>query len=311
VLIQIKERSFEMEPQELSSKLRGVIAFPVTPFHNDLTLNLPGLKQNLERLLQHPISAIIAAGGTGELYSLTPDEHQQVVETTVQVVDRRVPVLTGVGFNQQLAVQMAQRSAKAGVDGVLAFPPYYPNAEDEGLISYYGAIGKATNLGMAIYSRDWAVFNPDLVERLTEIPTLIAWKDGQGDMRRYQMIMNRVGDRLRWIGGAGDDLAPSYYRLGIRAYTSSLANFAPMLSLAIHTAASGDDAAQLERLMANYVVPHYAFRARRKGFEVSVVKAKMDILGLAGGPVRPPLVNPDENDKASLKRMLDSWQAVL
>ena len=56
------------------------------------------------------------------------------------------------------------------------------------------------------------------------IPTLIAWKDGQGDIRRYQQIRQRVGDRLHWIGGAGDDMVPAYYAMGIRAYTSSVAN---------------------------------------------------------------------------------------
>ena len=64
---------------------------------------------------------------------------------------------------------------------------------------------------MIIYSRDWVNCGPSTVERLADIPGLIAWKDGQGDMRRYQLIMRRVGERLRWIGGAGDDLAPSYY----------------------------------------------------------------------------------------------------
>ena len=82
---------------------------------------------------------------------------------------------------------------------------------------------------MLIYARDWTNFGPSMVEQLTGIPNLVAWKDGLGDIRRYQMIIDRVGDRLHWIGGAGDDLAPAYYSLGIRTYTSSLANLAPKL----------------------------------------------------------------------------------
>jgi 5-dehydro-4-deoxyglucarate dehydratase len=210
-----------------------------------------------------------------------------------------------------MAVEMAQAVAAAGVDGILAFPPYYPNADDDGMWHYYSSIANATPLGMAIYSRDWAIFSPAMVERLASIPTLIAWKDGQGDMRRYQMIMNRVGDRLYWIGGAGDDLAPSYYRLGIRTYTSSLANFAPRLSLQIHELASQNETTRLDHLMSKYVVPHYAFRSRRKGYEVSVVKAKMDILGMASGPVRPPLANVGEEEMVELREMLATWQDVL
>jgi 5-dehydro-4-deoxyglucarate dehydratase len=300
-----------MDPQELRSKLNGVIAFPVTPFNQDLSLDLRGLKQNLERLSEHPISAVIAAGGTGEMYSLTPREHIEVVKATLEVLKGRIAVMTAVGFNSQLATEMAQAAASAGVNGILAFPPYYPNAEDDGLVEYYRSIGSATRLGMAIYSRDWAIFSPHLVKRLTEIPTLIAWKDGQGDMRRYQMIMDYVGDRLHWIGGAGDDLAPSYYQLGIRTYTSSLANFAPKLSLAIHDAASAPDREKLATLMSDYVIPHYSFRSRRKGFEVAVVKAKMDIVGMSGGPVRPPLVDLTDDDRASLREMLKTWRSML
>ena len=186
-----------MEPQELRKRLHGVISFPVTPFKKDLTLDLEGLRRNLERLLEHPLCALIAAGGTGEMYSLTPEEHVQVVRTTLEVARGRVPVLTAVGFNQQMAVEMAARTAALGVDGILAFPPYYPQADNEGMYHYYRSIGEATRLGMIIYSRDWVSFGPAMVERLAEIPTLIAWKDGQGEMRRYQLIMHHVGERLR------------------------------------------------------------------------------------------------------------------
>jgi 5-dehydro-4-deoxyglucarate dehydratase len=300
-----------MDPQELRSKLHGVIAFPVTPFKKDLTLDREALRNNLERLLEHPICAVIAAGGTGEMYSLTPPEHLQVVQTTLEAVRGRVPVLTAVGFNQQLAVQMAEQSAKAGVDGILAFPPYYPNADDEGMWHYYRSISEATHLGMLIYARDWVNFGPNFVERLCDIPNLIAWKDGLGDILRYQMIINRIGDRLHWIGGAGDDLAPAYYSLGIRTYTSSIANFAPKLSVEIHETATRHEAEHLNRLMSDYVAPHYAFRARRKGYEVSVVKSIMDIVGLTGGPVRPPLVNVGEEEIVELRKMLDNWGPFL
>ena len=149
-----------MHPGTLRNKLSGVIAFPVTPFKEDLSLDLPGLHENLTKLLEHPITAVVAAGGTGELYSLTTAEYVRVVELTTHAVEDRVPVIAGVGFGQRLAVEMAQAAEKAGADGILAFPPYYPQAEDEGLLEYYRAIGNATRLGMLIYTRDWANFSP-------------------------------------------------------------------------------------------------------------------------------------------------------
>jgi len=300
-----------MHPSTLRNKLSGVIAFPVTPFKEDLSLDLPGLHENLTKLLEHPITAVVAAGGTGELYSLTTAEYVRVVELTTHAVEDRVPVIAGVGFGQRLAVEMAQAAEKAGADGILAFPPYYPQAEDEGLLEYYRAIGNATRLGMLIYTRDWASFSPAMVERLCGIPTLIGWKDGHGDIRRLQMIINHVGDRLHWIGGAGDDMVAAYFSLGVTTFTSSIATVAPPLSLRLWELADAGDSDALSDLLDRCVIPLYALRARRKGYEVSAMKAMMDMVGMNGGPVRPPLVNvkPDEEDE--LRTILASWEKFL
>ncbi len=301
-------------PEALRARLSegGVIAFPITPFNPDLSLNLPGLRANLEALMQHRLSAVVAAGGTGELYSLTPDEYTQVVKLTVEVVAGRAPVIAGAGFNQPLAVQLAQTAEAAGADGILAFPSYYPNADEDGLRAYYQSIGAATKLGMLVYSRDWANFSPAQVEKMAaSLPSLVAWKDGQGDLRRFQMIMNRVGERLYWIGGAGDDLVAGYYSLGIRTYTSSIATVEPRLSLQLHELASQEKQAELNALLMQHVVPLYAMRTRRKGYEVSTMKTLMDLAGQSGGPVRPPLVEVKAEEVEELRAILKGWQQHL
>jgi 5-dehydro-4-deoxyglucarate dehydratase len=300
-----------MTPEEFRCRLEGVIAFPVTPFKQDLSLDLEGLRKNLAHLAQFPVCAVVAAGGTGELYSLTPDEHHQVVAATVAELKGKAPVIAGVGFNQMLAVALAKQSAAAGADAILALPPYYPGAPDDGMFEYYKAIGEATPLGMLIYSRDWVQYGPDMVARLCTIPTLVAWKDGQGDLRRYQAIRARVGDRLHWIGGVGDDLVAGYYAIGIRTYTSSIATIAPKLSIDLHTHAAAGDSSTLARLMSEYVIPLYDLRARKKGYEVSVMKAAMDIVGLTGGPARPPLPSVRPEEMQELRAMMKKWQPVL
>jgi 5-dehydro-4-deoxyglucarate dehydratase len=300
-----------MHPNTLRNKLSGVIAFPVTPFKENLALDLPGLHHNLTKLLEHPISAVVAAGGTGELYSLTPAEYARVIELTTHAIEDRVPVIAGVGFGQRLAVEMAQAAEKAGADGLLAFPPYYAQADDDGLFEYYRAIGEATRLGMLIYSRDWADFSPAMVERLTAIPSLVAWKDGQGDIRRLQAIMNRVSDRLHWIGGAGDDMVAAYYSIGLNTFSSSIATVAPQLSLRLHELAEAGNNEALTELLNECVIPLYALRARRKGYEVSAMKAMMDMVGLNGGPVRPPLVNVSAEEEDELRTILGTWEKFL
>jgi 5-dehydro-4-deoxyglucarate dehydratase len=300
-----------MKPDELRGKLLGVISFPVTPFKPDFSLDLDALRFNLRSLLQHPICAIVPAAGTGELFSLTPAEHLAVLKATLEEVNGKVPVLAAAGFNHPLALELAKQSAAAGANGILAFPPYYPNADPDGLFEYYQAIGRATPLGLIIYSRDWANFSSANVEKLTLIPNLIAWKDGQGDVRRYQMIMARVGDRLHWIGGAGDDCVPGYYSIGVRTYTSSIANVAPKLSLRLHELASNGHSAELDTLMRELVVPMYALRARRKGYEVSVMKKMMDLIGLKGGVSRPPLVEVTAEEEREIAGWLPKWRAWL
>jgi 5-dehydro-4-deoxyglucarate dehydratase len=301
-----------MKPEQLRTRLRGVIAFPVTPFNKDLSLDIAGLRGNLRALMQHPISAVVAAGGTGEMYSLTLLEHLEVVRATTEEIAGRVPVICGTGFNQQIAVELAKQSASAGGDGILALPPYYPNADDEGLADYYASIGSATELPLFVYSRDWVNPTAAWVEKLAaRVPTLFAWKDGQGDIRRYQQIMNRLGDRLYWIGGVGDDCVPGYYSIGIRTYTSSIATVAPKLSLMLHETASASDFNELGCLMREYVIPLYALRAGRKGYEVTVMKEMMNEIGLAAGPVRPPLPSLRPEDKVEVGKLIQKFKPVL
>ena len=87
-----------------------------------MSLDLPGLHQNLTKLIEHPISAVVAAGGTGEMYSLTPAEYARVIELTEHAIEGRVPVIAGVGFGQRLGIEMAQAAEKAGADGRARIP---------------------------------------------------------------------------------------------------------------------------------------------------------------------------------------------
>ena len=301
-----------MKPEELRAKLKGVISFPVTPFQANLDLDIDGLRRNLRVLMRHPVGAVVAPAGTGEVFSLTPQEHRDVVQATLEEVNGKCPVLAAAGFNVPLAVELAQQAARQGVDGILAFPPYYPGAEDEGLADYYGAIGAATPLGTIVYSRDWVSPSPAGVERIAaKVPNLVAWTDGQGDLRKLQQIMARLGDRLHWIGGVGDDNVPGYYSLGIRTYTSSIANVAPRMSWALHEMAAAGDTKGLAPIMKDFVLPLYAFRARRKGYEVTVMKEMMMALGMSGGPVRPPLAQMKPEEIEELRKFTATWKPWL
>jgi 5-dehydro-4-deoxyglucarate dehydratase len=301
----------KVNPRQYTSALRGVFGFPVTPFKKDLTLDLDALERNVDEMASFPFCALVAAGGTGELYSLSPEEAEQVVAATVRAVGGRMPVVAGTGFNTPLGADIARRAARAGAQCILGLPPYYLNAPVDGLFSYYEAIGAATDLPLMVYSRDWAVFTPDMVKRLADrVPTLAAWKDGQGDIRRYQRIISENGDRLAWFGGLGDDCVSGYFAIGVQAYTSSISNIAPRLSLALADAGLRRDFAELNRLINEFVHPLYALRERVRGYEVSVMKEAMELLGMPAGPVRPPLVDCRPADREDLRQIMsiyDEW----
>jgi 5-dehydro-4-deoxyglucarate dehydratase len=150
-----------------------------------------------------------------------------------------------------------------------------------------------------------------MVARLADrVPTLAAWKDGQGDVRKYQRIMDYNGDRLAWLGGLGDDCVPGYFAIGVQAYTSSISNIAPKLSLKLAEAGLRRDFVELDQLMKRYVHPLYAIRERVRGYEVAAMKAAMEILGISAGRVRPPLSNCTPQDIEDLRRLMGIYQEV-
>jgi 5-dehydro-4-deoxyglucarate dehydratase len=294
-----------------AKSLKGCFGFPITPFRSDLSLDLDALAANVQEMAQYPFCAMVAAGGTGELYSMTPQEVEDVVRVTVENANG-MPVVAGTGFNVPIGVDMAKRAAKAGAKCLLVLPPYYTSAPWDGLFDYYAAIGSATDLPLMVYSRDWAVFSPEMVAKLADrVPTLAAWKDGQGNVRVYQRIMQFNGDRLAWYGGLGDDCVPGYFAIGVQAYTSSISNIAPRVSLALAEAGMKRDFAALDDLMAKLVHPLYAFRERSKGYEVAAMKVAMELLGMKAGPVRPPLKNLTTAETEELRKLMKAYEPML
>lgn len=286
----------------------GVIGFPVTPFNQDHSLDLAGFAKNLEIILSKPFTTFVAAGGTGEVYSLARDEYLSVIRSAVEKTDGTMPVIAGVGYGSHIAQIMASEAEKIGASAILVLPPYYSNACFDGVLAYLKGIGQATSLPLILYTRDWLQISPEEAERLADaVPTLQGWKDGQGELRALQRIRVRMGDRFTWIGGVGDDHVSGYYGIGLRRFTSSISCIAPKLSIALHEAAVAREDAELAELTDRFVLPLYNLRTRRKGYEVSTMKALLELRGLAGGPCRPPLVDVNETEREELREILSSW----
>ncbi len=295
--------------REFARKLTGVFGFPITPMKPDQSIDYDGLAKLVDWMTQYPFCAQVTVGGTGEIYSLTAAEAIECVRVSVDATAKRMPVVAGVGYSAPIGVEMAKGMAKAGADALLIMPPYYTNAPTEGLFRYYETIAGSVDIPVSIYSRDWAVFTPDMVSRLADrIPNLSFWKDGQGDTRKFQRIMGTVGDRLAWIGGIGDDCAAGYFGIGVQAYTSSISNIAPKLSLAIADAGMRREMDKLAAILKKYVHPLYALRDKTKGYEVTVMKKMMEMMGKPGGPSRPPLVDVKPEEIPEIQKLIELYK---
>ena len=299
------------DPAALGPLLRGVLAFPITPYRADGELDHEGIRANARWLAATRMNALVAPSGTGELFSLTPDECAQVVEVTVDAVDGRTPVIAGVGFGPRVGRDLARRAERAGASAILVLPPYYAHPDPEGLLRYVTEIAEATSLGIIVYARDGQIFTAEQVERLArEIPTFIGFKDGRGDVRLFQRLRDHVverlgAERLVWLAGAGDDLVAPYFAVGAEGFTSSLACFWPEASLEIYRLARDGDHEGLADYHRRVVRPFYELRQRRRGYEVAVMKAAMTLLGHPSGPVRSPLGDLSAAERAELGAILD------
>ena len=297
-------------PEALKSLLRGAIGFPITPFTSDGEVDLDGVRRNAAWVSQHGLCALVAPSGTGEIFALSPEETAAVARATVEAVDGRIPVIASVGFNVRIGADLARRAEEAGAEGVLIMPPYYATPDPRGLLDYYAQISKATHLGVLPYARDAAAFTPDLVEQLARaVPNLVGFKDGRGDVRVFQRlrehVVERLGaDRLVWLAGVGDDLVGAYFAGGAQGFTSSLACFWPEASAELYRLASTGDFDGLRAYHQRVVRPFYELRQRGRGFEVSVMKAAMEILGHPAGAPRPPLGRLSDKDLADLQELL-------
>jgi 5-dehydro-4-deoxyglucarate dehydratase len=287
-----------------------VLAFPITPYAPDGSVDLDAVRANAGWLARSGIDALVAPSGTGELFSLTPDECAAVVEATVEAVEGRVPVIAGVGIGPRVAADEARRAERAGADGILVMPPYYAHPDPDGLLEYVRTVADATRLGIALYARDSVLLTPPQLERMArEIPSLIAFKDGRGDVRLFQRLREHVSarlgaDRLAWLSGAGDDMVGPYFAAGAEGFTSSLACFWPEASLELLRLARSGDMAELARSHERIVRPIYELRQRRRGYEVAVMKAAMELLGHPAGPVRPPLADLTAEERVELRTIL-------
>jgi 5-dehydro-4-deoxyglucarate dehydratase len=299
----------EYSPTDLAAQLKsGLLSFPVTHFADDLSFDEAGYRKHLAWLAQYPVAGLFAAGGTGEGFSLTLEETDQVVRTAVHEVAGAVPVLAPATGSTANAIAQAKAARAAGADGLLLMPPYLTEASQAGLVEHVSRVCEATDLGVVVYSRANAVLRDEAVAVLADRnPTMIGFKDGVGSIEQMTRTYARVGDRLMYVGGlpTAETFALPLLQLGVSTYSSALFNFVPQWAIEFYDAVVAQDRDEVYRRLEEFVLPYLDIRDRTQGYAVSIVKGGLAAIGRPAGPVRPPLTDLREDEVAELKDLID------
>lgn len=294
-------------PNDLRDLIRtGLLSFPVTPFDSDGEFAPKPFRAHLEWLSSYPVAGLIVAGGTGELFSLTPTEVFEVVKTA-KAAQPDAPIISGCGYGTRMACEMAQGIEAAGGDGILLLPHYLIGAPQDGIEAHISAVCRSTNMAVIVYNRGQSRVTADTLERLAEdCPNLIGFKDGTGDIDTVRRVTIRLGDRLSYIGGmpTHELFAQAYRGAGMPTYSSAVFNFVPETALSFHKAFSAGDDAACDALLRDFYYPFAKIRDRKTGYAVSAVKAGVGLRGFATGSVRSPLTDLTGEENEMLQDLI-------
>lgn len=294
-------------PNDLKSIIRtGLLSFPVTPFDADNNVDAAAFSSHLEWLSGYPVAGLIVAGGTGEMFSLTPTEIVEIVRAA-KAVSGDAPIISGCGYGTRLACEMAQGIEAAGGDGILLLPHYLIGAPQDGIEAHIRAVCKSTNMAVIVYNRGTSRVSVDTLARLSEeCPNLIGFKDGTGDINTVRRVTLTMGDRLAYIGGmpTHELFAQAYRGAGMATYSSAVFNFVPETALAFHKAFIAGDDATCNKLLTEFYYPFTAIRDRKTGYEVAAIKAGVRMRGFAAGRVRTPLIDLTAEEDDMMRQLI-------
>ncbi|UKA49085.1 5-dehydro-4-deoxyglucarate dehydratase [Arthrobacter sp. FW305-123] len=288
----------------------GVLFFPVTPFAEDGTVDVALLKEHITSRLPFGPGGVFPACGTGEFHALSLEEIRTVVTAAVEAVAGAVPVVSGAGGPLGHAIAAAKAAEEAGADALLVLPPYLVTGPTDGVVAYVEAIAAASSLPVIVYHRGTAKFTAEAITRLTANPKVVGFKDGIGDVGLAQEIVSAINasgrtDFALFNGLLTAELTQGAYRgLGIPLYSSAAFAMAPEIAKAYYDAYVSGDEERRHVLLEGFYAPLVRLRDQTPGFGVSLIKAGLRLAGLPVGPVRPPLVDPSEEQLLELKSIL-------
>ena len=305
--------------QALKKALRGPVVAMTTPFNRDLSLDLGGLRALTSFYVEQGIPNVIAAGSTGEFFSLTDEERRAVIRT---VVDESAGRMTVIGCcahsGTAMAVELAQFCHEIGCDGIMVTPPYYSFSGFEGMKRHYEIISDSAPIGIVVYfsgsvlrfpeiqsvvKEAWAC--PPQLKELAAIPNVGAMKDASGSYGFHRDICRALDGPDGVLAVMGSD-GMSYhlwgYMWGSRCFLTGLGNVWPKPEIEFFARLEEGDPSGAQRIVDEREI-EYLRATKATGKYWPCVKYLLNELDLPGGYMRPPLLDLNEEEKRRMDEM--------
>jgi 4-hydroxy-tetrahydrodipicolinate synthase len=289
--------------------LQGAITAIVTPF-KDGKFDEAAYRELIEFQIKGGIHGIVPCGTTGESATLSHEEHKRVVETCVDQVNKRVPVVAGTGSNNTAeALELTKHAEAAGADYALMITPYYNKPTQEGLYQHFKTIADQTRIPIVVYnvpSRTSVNLLPETVARLAEFPNIVGIKEATGDLKQCAKVVELCKDKITVLSGDDFTVLP-LLAIGGKGVISVVSNVTPPDMAGMCEAFFKGDLETARKL-------HYKMWPLMEAmfYETNPTPAKtaLHMMGKITGEVRQPLcpLSPASEDK--LRQVLQKYGLI-
>lgn len=294
----------------LRKALTGISGVPVTPYKGDGSIDVAKLKALIKGLAQARVHNLMAAGNTGEFFTLTMDEVREVHAATIEAADGKALVSAAVGRSLAEAKALAKDAIAAGADAIMGHHPMDPFAGPSYQAGYFLELADFSTVPVIAYVRSDSFSVADF-RKLALHPNIAGIKFASPNLMLLSEVIRSTQDAPAiWVCGLAEGWAPAFYAMGARGFTSGLVNVFPERSHAIHQALEAGDYAGA-RALIDGIAGFEALRTKyNNGANVTVVKEALGMLGTDVGPVRVPgVVALNDEERSILRGIVDRVKA--